>query len=356
MQDDTGDDEKTKKLQAMKRSMNTPTKDDSKTDEPLEKSLRSNATSSANVQPTNLSQTMEATVDAKKEAPPNTTDGKLDKIMEMMKAVALKNDLENMKQTLMKEVKAETKVAIAEAVDPLKNELADIKQDVAEMGSRLTVMEKQPERHPVPLNKDVEAKINALEKQLNDLRQNAAKSFVAVFGGLDPQLSEADAIKVVEEKIRAKDLSKPTATYAKGTYAGFIYAKFNTKNERDACVEGMRKQRIADNDKSLWVDEERPKEDLAIRGFLFGMKKLLLSWQYDKKAIWVDTETNQIYMGDDIMATARVDEDKFDVIYEAGWQEFLEDPALVTLNEAATNRMAKGGRKGAGKTKSKGKQ
>ena len=65
---------------------------------------------------------------------PGTTDEKLDKIMEMLNHVAVKDDLENMKVSMMREADANTKVLIAEVVDPLKSELHDLK-------GRVTVME-----------------------------------------------------------------------------------------------------------------------------------------------------------------------------------------------------------------------
>lgn len=53
--------------------------------------------------------------------------------MEMLNHVAGKDDLENMKVSMMREVDTNTKVSIAEAVGPLKLELHDLKGRVAVM-------------------------------------------------------------------------------------------------------------------------------------------------------------------------------------------------------------------------------
>ena len=61
---------------------------------------------------------------------PQSSDEKLDKIMEMMGKVAVKDDIEAMKASLTKDFEVKTKEAISEAVDPLKSELHELKERI----------------------------------------------------------------------------------------------------------------------------------------------------------------------------------------------------------------------------------
>ena len=61
---------------------------------------------------------------------PHSSDEKLDKIMEMMGKVVVKDDIEAMKASLTKDFEVKTKEPISEAVDPLKSELRELKERI----------------------------------------------------------------------------------------------------------------------------------------------------------------------------------------------------------------------------------
>ena len=269
----------------------------------------------------------------------------------MMGTMTVKEDL----QELRKEMTDQTRTMISEAVDPLKNEMADVKHQCEVNGARLASIEKRVDNGASPADRTIHAKVALLEHQLHAMRQGYEQGFVAVVGGLDVNVSENEAVKFVEDKIKETGLTKPTDIYPKGTYAGFMYAKFAKKTDRDSCIERLKKAGIVHNGAKTWVDEERTKEDRAIRGFLFGLKKLLVSWEWDKMAVWVDTDKCFIKLGDDEVATASVGADGFKVNYEPDWEQYLKGPDLDALTEAAQKKVRNAGSKGASKAKGKGK-
>ena len=57
--------------------------------------------------------------------------------MEMIKKVVIKDDLKAMRESFMAELAASTKVTVSEAVDPLKNEIADVKANTASMSKKV---------------------------------------------------------------------------------------------------------------------------------------------------------------------------------------------------------------------------
>ena len=274
----------------------------------------------------------------------------------MMQNMVMKEDMANLK----KDVTQQAKIMIAEAVDPLKEGISDVKQNVAGIDRRLSVVEHRSGGEPA--DRSVQDKITALEAQLKSLCKS---DFAMVIGGLHTSASEADAIKFVEDQLHKVGAKQPTSTYVKVTYNGFVCAKYAAKADKDDSIERLRKAGVYHNGSKAWVDEERPKEERAVRGFLFGLKKILVDWDWQKMSIWADTDTGVIYLGDDAIATVSVKEENIlDIKYEEGWEEYLRDPAVDALKESSQKKLSAGGkkgagkkgagRKGAGKTKSKG--
>lgn len=93
------------------------------------------------------------------DAPPQSTDEKLDRLMAMMQCVAMKEDLAGMETSLLQKVDTTTKASIAEAVDPLKPEMHDLH-------ARVLVLE-QPQGGGDPWQDTAaKSKIDQIEKEL----------------------------------------------------------------------------------------------------------------------------------------------------------------------------------------------
>jgi chromosome segregation ATPase len=105
--------------------------------------------------------------------------------MEMMKNVVVKSDLEGLKDEMLKEADRKTKVAISEAIDPLKNEMSDVKADVANIKSQISHAEKKNSDE----NNMLANKIKGIEAAIAHLKISPAQGgndqATAVIGGLE---------------------------------------------------------------------------------------------------------------------------------------------------------------------------
>ena len=228
--DAEADDDRLKRLQSVKRNMSTPTKE-TRTEERAEKSQKS-----------------------AQEGPTNTDI--MNRLDVMMNNMVMKDDLRTMRQEMVQD----TKVMISEAVDPVKEEICTMKAKVGKMDQRLSSAEQRQEKATADPRNDVQEKVAKLESMLHDLNEQAKKEFASVFGGLQKDVSEGDAIGFLEESLLKVGAAKPSRIFAKGPYSGMLWAKFPCKAERDSWVERFRNANIHHDKDKVWSDEERPKK------------------------------------------------------------------------------------------------
>ena len=83
----------------------------------------------------------------------------------------------------------------------------------------------------------------------------------------------------VEDQARRIRAPVPAEPFHKGDLKGLLHAKLDSKVSRDKFVDVMRKEQVKHNDSSICVGIARSLEEQAKRGFLFGLKKLMIdSW------------------------------------------------------------------------------
>ena len=94
----------------------------------------------------------------------------------------------------------------------------------------------------------------------------------------------------------------------------------------------------------------------VLQSALFGLKWLLKERGYEKKALWVDSDTNALSIGDDPVATTRIDNKNLIVEPGQGFEEYFEDPSWKDIIAKAAEKLTKGSEKGEkGATKGQGK-
>ncbi len=86
------------------------------------------------------------------------------------------------------------------------------------------------------------------------------------------------------------------------------------------------------------------------------MKKVLLDWGYDRKAVWVDEDDLTLKVGTEVALTVCVVEKKLNVEYGDGWYEYLRsdefDKVITDMDEKLrkSQQPTKGNGKGKHKT------
>ena len=213
--------------------------------------------------------------------------GAISELSAKMDRMALKSDLDQ----YTTEMKQHTKVAIAEAVDP-------VKESISQLTKRVQTLEGLPS--------DPSRSLAAMEAQLAALTDSMRKGFVAIIGNLSTTSSEKEAKQWVLDKITAVSAPTPVDIFCKGDFRGLLYAKFDSSIVRDKFIEKMKGTTLKQGSSRIWVDEARSLDDQSLRGFLFGLKKLMVTWDYEKRDLWVDTDTCALSFGTDTVATAQI--------------------------------------------------
>ena len=144
------------------------------------------------------------------------------------------------------------------------------------------------------------AEIRAISAEMNKLKSAAASSITqwpgnveltAVIGGLTSLNNVDEAWQWVTNSLWTHYGPQPTDIYSKGEFAGIVFAKLKNKEERDAAVKLLRKERSQGNGESIWAKPDQPLEVRSCSSFLFGLKWLLGQWGFDKKHFFIDILT-----------------------------------------------------------------
>ena len=180
---------------------------------------------------------------------------------------------------------------------------------------------------------------------------------VGVFG-IGTEGSKEEAILWLNEKLKILGDVK-AEIYAKGDFNGILFAKFDSQNLRNQSVERFRKASLSRNGQRCWATEDSPIEERACKNFLFGVKNLLLEWNYGKFEIWVDVKKFEIYFGEDelIASVSVTPEKEMEFSYGEGWENYLREGKLDKIISKAKEMLSRslGTTKGKGKNKGKSK-
>ena len=207
---------------------------------------------------------------------PQTADETLDRIMEMMNNVVVKDDLEAMKTSLLKEVDDKTKVSIATAVDPLRSELHDLK-------SRVGIMEAAG---PSAMGEDAnEMKLNviskgegaemiehAIEKRLvtGTTKNRHSGSSDVLFGGMEASIQQ-EAEEWIIRKLKELKLEEPADIYFKGNeFTGILYAKFSSPDAAEKLTRAFENGQYTISGKKVWCKKDLPIDIRAPMSFYSG--------------------------------------------------------------------------------------
>ena len=151
----------------------------------------------------------------------------------MMGSMVVKDNLIALKRDVMQE----TKVAISESVDPVKNEIADIRKDVAKMGLRVADVEKVFANGVKGDDSDFgwKAKINDIEKTLTTMKQ--IDNPVAVIGGLEGAGTLEQADKWLASQLALMGVAKTVTVFIKGDeFKGIIFVRFLDADAMNAAM------------------------------------------------------------------------------------------------------------------------
>ena len=151
-----------------------------------------------------------------------------------------------------------------------------------------------------------------------------------VFGILSALNTIEDAIVWVKTEIGKLRLQLPIDTFVKdteGIFKGLLFAKFSSLEARDSVVEGFKNISMS-KEHTQWVKPDLPAVVRAPQIFLFGFKKMLIDWNFNKGVVKVDTDMNTLVVDGKRVVQVSVHENTMHYVWAEEWQnwpEFQED-------------------------------
>jgi hypothetical protein len=296
-------------------------------------------------------------VDAQENGQPSNADI-MARLGSMMQNMATKEDLSSLKR----DITQETKVTVAEAVDPLKDEIAGVKQDMVGIKTRLAKLEESPGGDG-KVGQSLTNRISVMEKEISELRALPVQSkdqSTAVVGGLQ-NASSADAAKAwLREAMNNINTDGVIDVYDKckgREFNGMVFVKFGSVEKRDAAITVFNASKTSFADAPSYMNRDLPIQHRAKFSYLLGLKKLLMQWEFGNCRF--DDDTGILSVGGLPVLQAAVEGFTFKLEWlDEGWgkwEELTKDPKFMDLAKTAEDKLTKASQssnKGKGKAKS----
>ena len=264
----------------------------------------------------------------------------------MMKSMVVKSDLD----VLRSDIRKETKVTVSEAVDPLKSELADLKNDVEHSKAEAKQWRKSLEAEAVKksdLKGDIQTMVEEIiDKQLlrGSLSSNGQSSQVLI-GGLQ-NATRQEAEDWFNRKVQALKLEAPIDIFHKGDeFKGILYANFATPASVEKVTKAFAKDKPKLSGQDVWCKKDLPIERRVPLSFLLSLRWQLNQWGFTKQEVKVTEEDLTLTVGAVPVVKAAVSENKLKVAWiDKGWENWGDLQSAAELNkltQAADEKLAK---------------
>ena len=287
---------------------------------------------------------------------PQTSDQKLDKIMEMMGKVVVKE------VTLKQDITKETKVMVSEAVDPLKSELH-------ELSTRVKVLEGQGQTSANMISETV---ATAVDKKFQEMQTKFPQggpqdsSLVkgegtVIFSGLGDDLEAAT--KFIDAEFAKLKLGAPVDSYFKGDeFKGMYYHRYDNLESANAAIKHFERSKLHLAGQRISCRPELPIGHRVCLSTVLGLRRLLINkWGISRKDLKVDDAKSMLSVAGTPAMKAEVAGDAVKIAWLdpewESWTELQEDNDYKELEAMANKRLAHSAenkKKGIGKG-SKGK-
>ena len=256
---------------------------------------------------------------------------------------------------------------LATAVDQVKTELNVLTKQVHDnkQASNETINHLSSSLSSLRLQTEgqfevVDLKISKLEELLRertsgfdtaDYKRVNDKEFTLVVGGLGEHQTYDDAKTWLENKLWERWLPQPVKTYTKGDFKGMLFCKYASKHDRDLVVEDLRPKHLACNGKNVWSKPDLPLNQRVSESVLFALKRLMVSWSYEKKSLWVDKDTNSLKIGGEIIMKVSVKDQTLAPSFGDGWYDHIRCDEFEQVINDADAKLKSTPTKGLGKGK-----
>ena len=141
-----------------------------------------------------------------------------------------------------------------------------------------------------------------------------------------------------------------------GIFNGMVFVKFNNAFLRERAMERFNSMNVGLNAKRSFMSPDLPIVERVLRSYLFGLKRMLVEWEFQKNSVHVDTNLQTLSVEGKLIVKVEVKDHKLIANWVDEdwriWRELMEDPKFVQLQVNAQESLDKGKR---GASKGKGR-
>ena len=253
-------------------------------------------------------------------------DQKLSPVTESLES--LRGDLTNFKESVRKELQ------------DMGCKLKDFETTSTETSSRMTQIEKEI----AALKVGGPPKSDVFNERANTI----------VIGKLPNKITLDEAKDWIQKICSDAGLPPPVDVYSKGDFKGLLFAKCMSGAHRDQLIANIS---IAPGDS--WAQQDRPLDTRTACGTLFGFKRMLCEWGYNKSCIKVDPDTGTLSVAGKEVLKVAVKDFVLSLTWSDGqceeWGDLQDSTELATLKDVGQDKLNKAKSFGSGEIKGKGK-
>ena len=132
---------------------------------------------------------------------------------------------------------------------------------------------------------------------------------------------------------------------------------FKDESERNIAYARFRNCALTYGKNSIWSAPSLPLDRRIPQSFLFAFKRLLLSWEFNKAAVRVNTDETSLKVEGKFVCKAEAHDHKLRISWNPEWESWNDlhnDEAFKNLIQSCSSKLARGGAASKGKGK-KGK-
>ena len=128
---------------------------------------------------------------------------------------------------------------------------------------------------------------------------------------------------------------------------------------RDAAVNKMSKAELKHVDRKIYFNPDQPVDVRAQQSVLRGLRKTLVSWNFQKQPLWVDdVDMMTIHFNMNLVAKVGISDGKISMTYGSGWEKYFKDwganlEEIIQKSNAMLERAGAASWEGKGKSKGK---
>ena len=213
---------------------------------------------------------------------------------------------------------------------------------------------------------EVSDQVKSLQEEISKLKQNPMKQSSisseitpfhrkrCIVGGLQAFPDKFAAEDYVRENFSNLSICSSFNIESREDVVGLLFCIFSNESDRDDAVMKMNNADLNFGGQKIWCAPGLPASIRIPKTFLFGLKRILSTWDFDKRSVYVDKDASKIYVAGNEVCSCVVKNAIMEITWTGKWKEWRDlhaDADIRKLIQDCRTKLSTS--KGGGKGKSK---